>query len=69
MGPVDNGKTNAGPMMVDWAGVFPLPEGGHQSSVCEGESTSGASITAINNEVYCDANLIPKEFVEKYDSR
>jgi hypothetical protein len=38
--------------------------------VCEGESSlpGAAALGAVNDEVYCDANLVPKEFVEKYET-
>lgn len=67
MGPVDGGKSNAGPMLADWAGMFPLADGEQQSTVCEGEAVSSSAVSAVNDEVYCDANLVPKSFTEEYN--
>ena len=64
MGAADKGQTNSGPMMADWAGAFPLANGEDQSTVCEGELAS--AVDAKNDQVYCDANIVPKEFTEEY---
>ena len=47
--------------------MFPLADGEQQSTVCEGEAVSSSAVSAVNDEVYCDANLVPKLFTEEYN--
>lgn len=61
----DNGKTNTGPMMYQWAGSQPLSEGESISTVCNGELQSSGSSKKQDN-TYCDAVYASKEYVEHY---
>ncbi|CAE7623932.1 unnamed protein product, partial [Symbiodinium microadriaticum] len=64
VGPKDDGMTNAGPMLSEWTGLYPLSSGEDVNTVCEGDMQ--VSRVAANNQTYCDSNYVPKEFVENY---
>lgn len=64
MGPKDEGETNSGPMMSDWAGSLPLANGESINSVCEG--TQQATSPDSDGNTYCDETLLPKAFTEQY---
>lgn len=57
----DNGESTSGPMMYSWTGSMPLQNGEHISTVCEGEVIEGDGGAPYT---YCDAELIPKEFLQ-----
>jgi hypothetical protein len=44
---------------------MPLKDGERLSTVCEGDVEAPDSSHA--DQTYCDANLIPKEFVESFE--
>ena len=61
----DNGASNSKEMMSVWSGHFPLSNGESETTVCEGDVQASAG-KAVNKQVYCDADIVSKEFVEEY---
>lgn len=64
MGPADNGATTSMPMMYSWAGQYPLALGQTTQSVCEGTLQSLTQSAQADNNIYCDANLLPKTYTQ-----
>jgi hypothetical protein len=65
MGPNDDGATNSGLMMSDWANLVPLSNGEAQNSVCEGE-LQAKKVRAEGDNNYCSSTVVPKQYVEHY---
>lgn len=71
MGPQDDGKTNAGLMLSDWANLVPLSEGEAQNTVCEGDVQVGAvqqqkgKVAAKGDNAYCSSTVVPKQYIEE----
>ena len=64
LGVNDNGADSMYDMMYEWATKLPLEEAASISTVCEGDIEENGE-TESGDVIYCDADLVPKEFVEQ----
>lgn len=70
MGPNDDGATNSGLMLNEWANLVPLADGETQNSVCEGtvqaqEEEKKKEVQKDDN-TYCSSKVVPKSYTEQY---
>lgn len=63
MGVSDDGADSTYDMMYEWASKMPLEEQQSIDTICEGDIANNGE-TGDGDVTYCDADLVPKEFIE-----